>query len=261
MSGAKNGNGRDPGVRRRAIGAEPAKALAKRFYGEATAARRGSAFAVLLDGRPVKTPGKAPLQLPTLAFAKAVAREWASQIDTIDPLTMPLTRLSNTAIDGVRGREDLVRADIVKYAGTDLLCYRAVGPAGLVAAQARHWDPVLAWVATRLGAAFSVTAGIIAVGQDAALLAALDRALAPLDPFELAAAHVMTTLLGSAVLALALLEGGITPESAWAAAHVDEDWQFAQWGEDHEAAERRRHRRADFDAAVQQVALVRSAAT
>lgn len=232
------------------VRSEQARALPKRFYAEATAAPRGSGHAVHLDGRPVRTPGKLVLVLPTAALAEAIAAEWAAQATLIDPMTMPLTRIANSVRDQVDGREAAVRADIVKYAGSDLVCYRADAPAGLVAAQAAAWDPVVAWAREALGADLAVCAGLMPVAQSAASRAAIETAVAPLEGFRLAAAHVMTTILGSVVLALAELRGRLTADEAWRAAHVDEDWQISKWGEDAEAAARREARRIEFLAAV-----------
>jgi chaperone required for assembly of F1-ATPase len=232
-----------------ARGGQP-RALPKRFYAEATAAPRGDGHAVHLDGRPLRTPGKLVLILPTAALADAIAAEWAAQKDFIEPLSMPLTRLANSVRDQVDGREREVRADIAKYAGSDLVCYRADAPDGLVAAQAHAWDPVLDWARVDLGCDLAVGTGIVHVSQTAQSRGAIEAAIAPLEGFRLASAHVMTTLLGSVVLALAVLHGHLTPDDAWAAAHVDEDWQIAKWGADAEAMRRRTARQAEFHAAV-----------
>ena len=237
----------DPAVLAR--GGQP-RALPKRFYAAVTAAPRGDGHAVHLDGRPLRTPGKLVLILPTAALADAIAAEWSAQTDRIDPLTMPLTRLANSVRDQVDGREREVRADIVKYGGSDLVCYRADSPEGLVAAQMRAWDPVLEWARRDLGCDLAVATGIVHVAQSAASRAAIEAAVAPLEGFRLASAHVMTTLLGSVVLALAVLRGRLTAEEAWAAAHVDEDWQIAKWGSDAEAMRRRAARLVEFQAAV-----------
>jgi chaperone required for assembly of F1-ATPase len=231
-------------------------ALPKRFYQRVDVADRDGGFALLLDGKPVRTPGKKQLSLPSRALAEAVAEEWAAQKERIDPTTMPLTKLANSAIDGVTGREDAVIGDILNYAGSDLLCYRAEGPRGLIEAQQAHWDPVLAWAKSALGAPFVLAEGIVHVAQPQASLDRLREALKGHDPFGLAALHVMTGLTGSALLALAVALGRMTPEQAWEAAHVDEDWQIAQWGEDAEAASRRAARRRDFDAAARALALL-----
>lgn len=232
------------------VRAEPARVLPKRFYTEVTATERGSGYAVHLDGRPVRTPGKLVLVLPTAAMAEAIAEEWAAQTTLIDPVTMPLTRLANSVRDQVDGREDAVRADMVKYAGSDLVCYRADSPEGLVAAQGDAWDPPLAWIRQTFGAELVVGEGLMPVAQSDASREAIATAVAPLEGFRLAAAHVMTALLGSVVLTLATLHGHLAPETAWLAAHVDEDWQAAKWGIGSEAAARRAARHADFLAAV-----------
>jgi len=235
---------------------------AKRFYKTATvgpALGPGGAqhvFAILLDGKPVRTPAKAVLALPTRALAEAVAAEWAAQGVNIEPAAMPLTRLANSAIDGVAAGMAQVRADIVTYAASDLLCYRATEPSDLVHRQAELWDPVLAWSREVLGAGFVVAEGLMPVAQSQASRAAVARALQGFDAFALAALHVMTTLTGSALLALTHARGALTAEAAWAAAHVDEDWQIGRWGEDAEAAARRRRRWTEMHAASRMLGLL-----
>lgn len=243
-------------------GKEPAAPpLARRFYKHAGTAQLGTSageplYSITLDGRPVRTPGKRPLAVRQKALAEAIAAEWEAQGERIDPASMPLTRLANTIIDGVIGREAEVRGDILKYAASDLLCYRAGGPEGLVRRQRAAWDPVLAWARARLGVRLVLTEGVMPVGQPAHALEAVAAALAPFDAWQLASLHVMTTLTGSALLALAHAHGAITIENAWAAAHVDEDWQIEQWGQDAEAAERRRFRSAELASASQLFQLV-----
>ncbi|WP_108683453.1 ATP12 family chaperone protein [Methyloceanibacter sp. wino2] len=229
--------------------------LPKRFYKEVTVSDEGGQAAILLDGRPVRTPGKAPLTVPNAALAEAIADEWRAQGDRIDPHTMPLTKLVNSAIDGVVGQEAAVVDDIVAHAGSDLLCYRASGPEGLLALQAEAWDPVLAWASGALGAPMSLAEGVMHIPQPEASLAALRAEIEALDALKLAALHVMTTLTGSALLPLAVARGELSPEAAWDAAHVDEDWQISQWGEDAEARQRRKNRKADFEAAAKLLAL------
>ena len=238
-------------------GKMPAAALPKRFYQRVDVADRDGGFALLLDEKPVRTPGKKLFLLPSRALAEAVAEEWRAQKERIDPATMPLTKLANSAIDGVPGREDDVIGDILNYAGSDLLCYRAEGPRGLVEAQRAHWDSVLAWAKSALGAPFVLAEGVVHVAQPQASLDRLREALKAHDPFGLAALHVMTGLTGSALLALGVALERMTPEEAWKSAHVDEDWQIAQWGEDAEAASRRSARRRDFDAAARALALLK----
>lgn len=240
---------------------EPKKTiLPKRFYQEVAIKDEGGPGAsLLLDGKPVRTPGKAPLVLPTRALASAIAVEWRAQKDRIDATTMPLTKLANSAIDGVVGREQAVIGDILAFAGADLLYYRAQGPHGLTEAQKKHWDPVLAWVKEALGAPLILSEGVVHVAQPSASLDRLKATLAGRDGFSLAALHVMTSLTGSALLALAVAFGLMTPEAAWKAAHVDEDWQISQWGEDAEAAARRKNRWRDFAAATRFERLLRGA--
>jgi chaperone required for assembly of F1-ATPase len=204
----------------------------------------------------VRTPAKAELAVPTRALAEAIAAEWEGQAERIDAATMPLTRLVNTAIDGVAARMSQVQADIAAFAMSDLVCYRADEPEPLVQRQRQHWDPVLAWAREALGARFEVATGLMPVAQPEQTRAAVAASLEGLDAFRLAALHVMTTLTGSALLALAHARGALTAEAAWAAAHVDEDFQISQWGEDTEAAARRARRWAEMQAASRLLALL-----
>ncbi|MBO0757332.1 MAG: ATPase, partial [Bradyrhizobiaceae bacterium] len=192
--------------------------LRKRFYGEVRISEGEGGFQILLDGRPVKTPGRHGLAAPTRALAQEIADEWQAQRDVIDPLNMPLTRLANTIIDGVASAPREVAAEIAKYLGSDLLVYRAQMPEGLVERQAKHWDPILAWARDALGAHFALAAGVAFVQQPAATLAAATAAI-PSDPWQLGATHIITTLTGSALIALALARGALSLEEAWAAAH------------------------------------------
>jgi chaperone required for assembly of F1-ATPase len=234
-----------------------AKPRARRFYKDASVGE-GPPFKILLDGRPVKTPKKRALEVPTRVLAEAIAEEWRAQETMIDPRRMPLTRFANTAIDAVSDTLDAVAADIVAYAGSDLLCYRAEAPAELRRRQSQHWDPVIAWAEAALGARLKVVPGVVHVRQPDAALAAIAAALVPHEAFRLTGLHVLTTLTGSALLALALVRGHLSADAAWAAAHVDEDYQISLWGEDAEAAARRRGRRAEFDAANRFLALLAS---
>jgi len=218
----------------------------------------GSAFRLLLDRRPVRTPKKAHLELPTRALAAAIADEWRAQGERIDPQTMPLTRLANTIIDGVLGREAEVSGDILRYAATDLLCYRAEAPPELVERQAAAWDPVLAWAAEALKAPLLTAPGILPVEQPRPALEAIAAAIHGADAFRLGALHVMTTLTGSVVLALAHDLGALSAERAWALAHLDEDFQIAKWGEDAEANARRAYRWREMQAASRLIRLLRA---
>jgi chaperone required for assembly of F1-ATPase len=221
----------------------------KRFYTSAGVIETPEGFAVALDRKTVRTPSGQPLLVPARAIAGAIAAEWDAQQEIINPTSMPLTRLANSVIDGVVDRVEAVTDDIAKYFGSDLLFYRAGHPDALVAREAAAWDPVLFWAADALGAHFILTEGIVHLRQpDTAIGAA--RAALPGDPWSIAALHVVTMLTGSALLALALLHGLLDKDQVWAAAHVDEDWNIEQWGEDAEVAARRAARRVDFGAAA-----------
>jgi chaperone required for assembly of F1-ATPase len=224
--------------------------LPKRFYELATAERVEGGFALKLDGRGAKTPARNPLLVKDKRVADALAAEWNAVGERIDPGAMPLTKLTNSAIDRVAGEMEAVRGDIVAYAGTDAICYRADGPESLILAEDAAWNPLIAWAREELGARFVLAGGVMHVRQDEAALAAIDEALKPLDSLQLAALHVVTTLTGSALVALALARGRLTPDAAWGAAHVSEDWQMSQWGRDEIALQRRATRRAEFDAAA-----------
>jgi chaperone required for assembly of F1-ATPase len=223
--------------------------LPRRFYKEASIAPHGNAFAVTLDGRVAKTPAGKPLLVPEEKLAAALAAEWQGQGEYIGPATMPLTRIVNAAIDRVAGEMDAVRADIVKHAGSDLLLYRAEGPPSLVEAQEKEWSPLVDWARHALGARFILAEGVVHVTQAPAGLAAIAGAVQPYDPLALAALHTITTLTGSAIIALAIGHGRLTGAEAWKAAHVDEDFQMSQWGKDELALERRDTRWKEMQAA------------
>jgi len=229
--------------------------LPRRFYRSAAAAPCEDGFTVLLDGRPVRTPGKARVAVPRLALAEALAAEWNAQGERIDPSRMPLTRIVNSAIDAVSREMDAVRAEIVKYAGSDLLCYRADGPDRLVERQKAAWDPVVEWAEAAFGARFVLAEGVVFAAQPESSLRAVAGPLEELDMFRLAAANVITTLTGSALLALAVLRGRLRTEEAWALAHIDEDWNIEIWGADEEAMERRARRYDEMKAAARLLAL------
>ena len=227
----------------------------RRFYTAATIGPVGTVQTgrpheapVLLDGRQVRTPGRSPLVAPP-SVAQRVAMEWNAQGDTIVPATMPLTRLVNTAIDGVSGAQTPVKQDIAAIAANDLVIYRADWPDGLVARQRAAWDPVVEDAECRFGVRLVLTEGVMPVAQEAALAPAVTAAL-PDAPLPLAALHQVTTLTGSAFLAIAVHAGALPFDAAWSAAHVDEDWNIARWGEDGEAAARRAARYRDAEAAA-----------
>jgi len=224
--------------------------LRKRFYARAhTGEGEERAVPVMLDGKPVMTPARRVLAAPTGALAEAIAAEWDAQSDVIDPARMPLTRLANSVIDGVRQKPQLVAGEIAKYLGTDLLFYRADTAAGLIRKQSQAWDPVLVWARETYGARFVLAEGVVYTPQPQDSLAVM-RAQIPGDPWRLAAVSSITTLTGSALMALAIAHGALDADAAWTAAHVDEDWQMSQWGRDELALERRAYRQAEFQAAV-----------
>lgn len=208
----------------------------KRFWAAAGVAERPEGWAVLLDGRPVKTPAKLPLVLPTEALARAVAEEWDAQQGEVRPALMPLTRTANSAIDKVASMAAAVVEEIARYGGTDLLCYRATGPATLIARQAEAWDPWLDWVAGQ-GAALRVTTGIVHVAQPEVSLGRLSARVSARSHFELAALYDLVAITGSLVLGLAVAEGRLEAGDAFDLARLDEDWQAEHWGVDDEAAE------------------------
>lgn len=219
----------------------------RRFYKAVSVEPDGDGFSIRLDGKPVKTPSAKPVSLPTETAARLVADEYAMQGDGIDPLTMPVTRLVNTAIDGVAIDPQAVLEDMLRFASSDLVCYRAEGPDALVTRQADAWDPILDWVRSVLGAHFSLAEGVMHVDQPREAIGAIGVHLRQRDDaFRLAALHVITAITGSALLALALEAGAIDRETAWAAAHVDEDWNIEHWGLDAEAGARRVARKRDM---------------
>jgi chaperone required for assembly of F1-ATPase len=232
----------------------------RRFFKAVEVREADGQHALLLDGRGARTPGRNLLAAPSQPLMLKVAEEWERQHETIVPADMPLTRLLNSAIDGVVHTRAETRADILSYAGSDLLCYRAEEPDTLIARQAHAFNPVLRWAADSLGARLDVTTSVMHVAQPPEALAAIGAALdAYEDPVALAGLSVMTTLSGSALLALALGRGFLSPEAAWQAAHVDEDFQAERWGADAEAMARREARWREFEAAAVAVALSRVA--
>ncbi len=227
------------------------KAFPRRFWKAVEARPSEDGFEVLLDGRPLRTPAKTKVVLPSLTAAELLAAEWRAVADVVDPHSMPVTRIVNSALDGVAREMEAVAADLVKYAGSDLLCYRAADPERLVARQAEAWDPLLDWMHERFGARFTLAEGVMFHAQPERAIAAVREEVGRIaEPIRLAALHVMTTLTGSVVLALAVAHGRLAPAEAWAAAHLDEDFQMEVWGEDEEALQRRAVRRRDFEAAT-----------
>lgn len=212
----------------------------RRFYREVdVAAIPGGGFEIRLDGKPVRTPGRAVMALPGRPLAEAMAGEWAAQGETLQPSSMHLMQLAATCIDRVASQREAVIEQVSAYAGTDLLCYRAEHPADLVARQHAVWQPLLDWATVRFDAPLAVTAGIVPRPQDPAAIAAIRAAIAAEEDWRLTALQAATTALGSVVLGLALLHGRIGPEEAFAAAELDATWQIERWGEDPEATARR----------------------
>lgn len=221
----------------------------KRFYKEATARAAPGGWEIVLDGRPVRTPGRLPLVLPSERLAEAIAEEWRAQGDKVDPRSMPLTGLANAAIDRIAPDPHAFARSLSRYGESDLLCYRAETPAALVDRQAAAWDPLLTWARRRFDADFEVVCGIIHRPQPSAALDRVGKAVSARGPFELAALSPLVTISGSLLIALALAERAIDLETAWTAATLDEAWQAEKWGEDPEAAAALAARRRDFDAA------------
>ncbi len=230
--------------------------LPKRFYAEVTVGAAAAGHTVLLDGRPLRTPGKTSVNVPARALADKLAAEWRAQGERIDPATMPLTRLVTTALEGGKGTAAALRKEIVKFGGSDLLLYRADAPAELAARQEEVWGTALATFTDRFGAEFAPTVGVVHREQPPESLEKVAALAAAFGPFALSALVSATGLTGSAILTLGVAHGLFDRNLAWAAAHLDEDHNIAQWGEDAEAAARRAYRRAEFDAAIDLIEMV-----
>ena len=225
--------------------------LPKRFYKDVAAGPLEGGFVVTLDGRPVRTPGKKlPVIVPAAAIATAMAGEWAAQGEFIDPATMPMVRLINSAVESGEEMIPAFREEIIKFAGSDLMLYRAESPQELVSEQELAWDKALTVIARHFGVSFQPTMGIIHQSQPKVTLDRLAEALIDENLFTLTALVSITGLTGSGLLAIGLWHNLFSPDQVWKAAHVDEDYQILQWGEDEEATERRNKRRVEFDTAV-----------
>lgn len=230
----------------------------KRFYKEASVGEAEDGFRILLDGRPVKTPAKNTLAVPTRALADAIAAEWAGQGETVDPVSMPFLKLANTVIDGVDASRAEVITAILRFGENDLLCYRAHQPPDLAALQAQGWDPVLAWARRRHGVEFILVEGFTHADQPRATLDAFRLALEAQDSFSLAALHVVASVAGSVVLALAMADGVLAPAQIFALSRIDEDYQASKWGRDHEAEVRASNLARELDNAAQFIAAARA---
>src|ERR1700728_316009 len=224
-------------------------ALRQRIYAATGVQETAEAYAVTIDCKPVRAPARRPLAAPDLTLARAIAAEWDAQREVIDPAAMPLTRLANAIIDGVAEKPGPVAAEIERYLASDVLFYRASNPQKLRERQAALWDPIIAWARDTLGAHFKVGEGVVHIAQPQAALKAAAAAI-PTDAWRLGAVHVITTLTGSALIALAVARGALSVDAAWQAAHVDEDWNMEQWGKDEMAMQRRAFRYAEFAAAA-----------
>lgn len=229
---------------------------AKVFWKEASVSAAGDMFEVLLDSRPVRTPAKRPLTVPTQAFAEAIAEEWRAQSEEVDPTTMPVTRLANSAIDNVTPQLEAVAQMLAEYGNSDLTCYRADRPEALIQRQAEAWDPLLDWAADSFGARLIPVQGVMHQAQSPAALGALRAPLDEMDAFELAAFHDLVVLPGSLVIGLAAAQGFAAPQALWEASRVDETFQAEQWGADEEAAEAAEVKRQDFLRAAQILGLL-----
>ena len=228
----------------------------RRVYREVTITPVDRGWGVALDGRPLRTPAKQPLILPTEPLAAAIAAEWDAQPTEIRPATMPLFRLAATANDRAARQRDLIVAETANYAGTDLVCYRADQPPALAARQHAVWQPLIDWASRRYGVALIVTSGILPARQPEATLRAFAAAVAAQDDFRLTALHSLTAACGSLVIALALAEGRLDAEAAFAASQLDETFQIEAWGEDAEAAKRRQALAGDIEAAARFLELL-----
>lgn len=225
----------------------------KRFYKTVTVAAGNR---ILLDGRPVKTPGRADLAAPTQGLAEAIAAEWSGQGEKIEPRGMAMTGLANAAIDRIGPEREAFARGLAVYGESDLLCYRAEGPAPLVARQAERWDPILGWARARYDVELEIASGVMHKRQPEATVSRLRQAVIAREAFALAGLSHLVTVSGSLLVALALAEGAIDLETAWAAATLDEEWQAETWGADAEAQKALAARRADFEAGARFLSLL-----
>jgi chaperone required for assembly of F1-ATPase len=230
----------------------------KRFYKKAEPVQRASGHGIFLDGKPIKTPGKRDLIVPSGALATAIAEEWNAQQTEVQTAAMPLTRLATTTVDRVATQRDAIIQQTANYAATDLVCYRATHPPTLAARQQAIWQPLMDWAVLRYDAPLVITTGVIPKSQPAASLRAFAAAVAEQEDFALTALHVATAACGSLIIALALFEGQLDAQQAFGASQLDESFQIEGWGEDPAQSARRRTLAADIEAAVQFVSLLRA---
>lgn len=228
----------------------------RRFYKLAGIVEKDGMFLPALDGRPLKTPAGAPLCLGQRPLAEVIAQEWQDQGDIIQPHTMPLMQLAGTAIDRIAPRQSEVVAELLRHAETDLLCYRADEPVDLVERQARFWQPITDWATARFDVGFVIVSGLMPAPQPAATLERLGAWLGVRDAFRLAGIHLASASMGSLLLAIALAEGRLSADEAFAASQLDETFQIERWGEDEEATRRRAVLRGDVAAAHRLLTLL-----
>jgi chaperone required for assembly of F1-ATPase len=228
----------------------------RRFWKEVAVGAEDGGWSITLDDRPVRTPARAPLVVPTEALANAIAKEWRSIEEEIDPRAMPLTGLANAAIDRVAPERQAFAGGLGRYAEADLACYRSEWPPQLVERQTAAWDALLAWARRRYDVDFATTSGLMHVPQAQATVERLAHAVAALDPFQLAGLSPLVTIGGSLVAGLAVLEKAMTAEEVWKAVSVDERWQLEQWGADREAETALENKRRDFMAAAEFLGLL-----
>ena len=222
----------------------------KRFWTTVSAEPEGEGWGIKLDGRAVKTPARAALEVPTQRLAEAIADEWQDVGENVDPRAMPLTGLANAAIDRVAPDRYAFARGLANYAEADLACYRADGSRELISRQEEEWDKLLGWARRRYDVDFVTTSGLMHVAQPPATVERLSHAVAALDPFRLAGLSPLVTIGGSLILAIAVLEKAVSPVEAWEAASVDDRWQLERWGRDAEAEAALENRRRDFLAAA-----------
>jgi chaperone required for assembly of F1-ATPase len=228
----------------------------KRVYKSVEASAVDGGWGIALDGRKLRTPAKRDLRVPSKALAAAIAAEWDAQDPDIRPETMPLTRLVATAIDRTGEKRAEIVAEVANYAATDLVCYRAAHPPALAARQEAVWQKLIDWAAGRYDAGLAVTAGIVPTPQSPASLKIYAAVVSALDDFRLTALQAATAACGSLVIALALLEGRLDADGAFAASQLDETFQLEAWGEDAEAAARRAALAEDIKAAARFLELL-----
>lgn len=233
---------------------------ARRFWDSTGVVAQDDAWAVTLDTRILKTPAKRTLRVPTRSLAEEIAAEWSAQQGDIDPLSMPMTRAANAALDKVAPQFHEVAELVAAYGDTDLCCYRAEAPQPLLDRQAEAWDPLLDWLEEFTGVRLACTAGVVPIAQSADGTAELRRRVRAVDAFELTALHELVALSGSLVIGLAAFNKVFPTEELWRRSRIDETWQESQWGIDDEAAAVASRKRGEFLQAARFLDLSRTTA-